>query len=71
MHFGEFDQDKEVSYELKDPSNGVYLFVIDGSGEVNGEELNKRDAIGVWDTNNFNISASKGSKILLMEVPMN
>ena len=44
--------------------------MIDGIAEISGQSLQKRDAIGLWDQSSFEISAEKGSKILLMEVPM-
>ena len=70
FHLGEFDQDKEVEYLLNKEGNGVYAFVIEGEGTVAGQDLSKRDAVGVWDTPSFSISAKKDSRILLLEVPM-
>ena len=66
----EFDYDKEVNYNLNLTSNGVYIFVIEGQIKVGKESLEKRDGFGIWNTENINISALKGTKILLMEVPM-
>mgnify|MGYP006129527327 FL=1 len=66
----EFDIDKEVNYNLNVASNGIYIFIIEGRAEVGKELLEKRDGFGIWNTENINISASKGTKILLMEVPM-
>lgn len=70
FHLGEFDQDKEVEYLLNKEGNGVYAFVIEGEGTVAGQDLSKRDAVGVWDTPSFSIAAKKDSRILLLEVPM-
>ena len=50
FHLGKFDQGQSVNYELKQKGNGVYVFVLSGDVAVDGTELNKRDAIGVWDT---------------------
>lgn len=50
--------------------NGVYAFVINGKANVAGQELNKRDAVGVSETKEINISAEADSDILLIEVPM-
>jgi redox-sensitive bicupin YhaK (pirin superfamily) len=44
--------------------------VIDGEGNVAGQDLSKRDALGIWDTQSFSITAKKDSRILLLEVPM-
>ncbi len=66
----EFDIDKEVNYNLNLASNGIYIFIIEGQAEAGKEVLEKRDGFGIWNIQNINISASKGTKILLMEVPM-
>jgi redox-sensitive bicupin YhaK (pirin superfamily) len=71
FNIGEFDQGTAHSYKLKEKGNGLYVFMIEGSAVVDNQPLNKRDGFGVWDTENISILASKGSKILLMEVPMN
>lgn len=50
--------------------NGAYLLVIEGEISVADEHLAKRDGIGIWDTKSFSIRATKGTKLLVMEVPM-
>ena len=60
--------EKEYSVRLK--SNGVYLFVIEGSVTVNGNLLGKRDAIGLWDIEKIEIKAESDAEILVMDVPM-
>lgn len=67
---GTFDKDSERNYRVKRSENGVYLFVIEGSAEVEGQKLEKRDALGVSETDELNIKAKAGSKILLMDIPM-
>lgn len=71
FHMGNIDEGKELSYELIDyQNNGVYLFVLDGDVTVNGIDLNKRDGVGIWETENLEIKASTDTEVLLMEVPM-
>ncbi len=70
FHLGEFDVEKSLDYTLKKPGNGVYVFVIEGSFNVEGENLKKRDAIGIWETDSINFTAQSESKVLLVEVPM-
>jgi len=70
FHLGEFDKETEVDYSIHKEGNGVYAFVIDGEGYVAGQDLSKRDALGIWDTQSFSITAKKDSRILLLEVPM-
>lgn len=71
FHLGKFDNDVQTSYALKDKSNGVYAFVINGKFQVNGQQLDSRDGLGLWDISSFDIQAqSQDAEILLMEVPM-
>lgn len=64
------DKDKEVSYSLKNKDNGVYAFVIEGNANINGIELNRRDGLGITETDLLTIKAGTAAEILLMEVPM-
>lgn len=66
----DMDEAKELSYELKSPKNGLYVFVIDGELEAGGEKLERRDALTVEDASNLNLKANKSSQVLIMEVPM-
>lgn len=64
------DQNKKLSYVPKFAGNGVYLFVIEGSVEVNRQVVNKRDAIGISGADNVEITALEGADVLAIEVPM-
>ena len=70
FHLGKLDKDKNITYELKDKQNGVYAFLIDGEVIINGERLERRDAIGITDADKLEIKAGADAEILLMEVPM-
>ena len=67
---GDFDKGVTQTYELKNPNNGVYIFVISGKVVVSGNTLDTRDGLGVWDTKNFTMDVIDDAKVLLMEVPM-
>ena len=67
---GDFDQGQTQTYQLKDTRNGVYIFVISGKAVVNGNTLNTRDGLGVWDTESVTVDVEEAAKILLMEVPV-
>jgi len=66
----ELDNGKEVSYELFNNNNGMYIFLIDGSVNINNVELKERDAIGTWNTDDVSLVSHEKSRILLMEIPM-
>ena len=67
---GEFEANKSVDYTIKTPGNGAYLFVLDGSLKINGQVLNKKDALGVYDTSSITIDTQANSRLLIIEVPM-
>lgn len=67
---GDFDKGVTQTYQLNDPNNGVYIFIISGKVNVNGNTLDTRDGLGVWDTKNFTMDVEENAKVLLMEVPM-
>ena len=64
------EQETTLTYKNKFNGNGVYLMVIDGEVEVNGQILNKRDAIEVTDANEFEIKINSTANLLAVEVPM-
>ncbi len=64
----DLDTDFEIEYKLK---NGAYFFMIDGEVSIADETLEKRDAIGIYETNKVTIKAKKESKLLVIDVPMN
>lgn len=68
---GDFDKDVNTAYTINIPGNGVYLFVMEGKIEIDGNKLGKRDAIGIWEVDKFTISTTEKSELLLIELPMN
>ena len=70
FHLGDFDQKTTVPYSLHKEGNGVYVFMIEGAASIEGESLEKRDALGLWETESFSITGEENSRILLIEVPM-
>jgi len=70
FNLGDLSAGWEGSYKLNNPESGVYVFVIEGEATVAGNELSRRDGLGVSETNEIQISVKSESKILIMEVPM-
>ena len=67
---GKLDKDFHTTYQLKNKDNGVYAFVIEGDISINGEKLNRRDGLGIMETDKLEIKANSNSELLLMEVPI-
>ena len=70
FHLGYLKPDWSGQYTLKDPNNGVYIFMIDGEAIIEDENVQKREAIGFNEVTQLNIEILKDSTILIMEVPM-
>lgn len=64
------DAGKEITYTNGFKNNGVFLVVINGTVEVNGQQLNKRDAMGISESESFTITSAANAELLAIEVPM-
>ena len=60
----------EKEYKVRLKTNGVYVFVIEGTVSINGQPLSKRDGLGIWDVEKLDIKAESDAEILVMDVPM-
>lgn len=67
---GNFAIGSAVTYKIKHPGNGAYIFMIEGIAEISGEELSKRDAIGVYNTEEIELKFAENSRVLIIEIPM-
>ncbi len=67
---GAFTEDKSLEYKVQHSGNGLYIFVVDGPIEVEGERLSNRDAISISEADSVTINASAGSYFLIMDIPM-
>jgi hypothetical protein len=71
FHLGHFDAGIAGEYRLKGAANGVYVFVIRGSFEVNGQQLDNRDGLGITGGDPFHFSSLESdSELLVIEVPI-
>jgi redox-sensitive bicupin YhaK (pirin superfamily) len=66
----ELDKSNKITYKIQKEGNGVYVFLINGQIKIVNEVLMKRDAIGIWDTSDVDITAEEDSRILFVDVPM-
>ncbi len=70
FHLGNFTKGTTDEYNIKKEGNGLYAFILEGEVEINGEILSKRDGMGIWNTDTFELKATENARVLLMEVPM-
>lgn len=71
FHLADLEKGKSIEYNMKDPGNGLYTFLLNGKIKVEDNELNKRDGIGLWSVDGaLKYEGLENSQILTMEVPM-
>lgn len=71
FHLGKYDKDAVTDYKIRKSGNGIYAFVIKGSFTIEGNALNQRDGLGIWDIEKISLKANtQDAEILLMDVPM-
>jgi redox-sensitive bicupin YhaK (pirin superfamily) len=70
FQLGLFDAGKETTYQLKNATNGLYVFVIEGEIEIDGQTLSRRDGLAITEADSVAMRIISDSEILLMEVPL-
>ncbi len=61
---------KSITYNNTFKGNGIFLVNISGTASVGNITLNKRDAVGISETESFTITAAEDTELLAIEVPM-
>lgn len=59
-----------LDYELKSEHHGVYIMNISGTVNIDNDVLETRDAVGISETESFEIISKSDSELLFIEVPM-
>jgi redox-sensitive bicupin YhaK (pirin superfamily) len=70
VSIGCLDAVNKQSYKILYNGNGAYLFVLDGNIKFKNVELGKRDAVGIYETDEFTFTASSDASFIIVEVPM-
>lgn len=70
ISIGNFETTQIINLKLNEVSNGIYVFVLEGTITIGNETLNAKDALGIWDAENVEIKIKEDAKILTVEVPM-
>ena len=70
FHLGKFSSKTRHNYKIHKKGNGLYAFILEGTASIENQKLGRRDAFGIWNTEQIKINADENSTILLLEVPM-
>ena len=71
FHLADLRKGSKVEYQLHGKQSGVYVFVLEGNVTAGGQTLNRRDGVGISETEKIEINADSDAEVLIMEVPMN
>ena len=66
----DLSKDESFTYNLISENHGVYIMTISGSFSVENNQLESRDAIGIYDTKDFTLKTTEETQLLFIEVPM-
>lgn len=69
LSLGEFESGQTGEYPIKE-GNGVYFFVIEGTGTIADQAFARRDAVAVTEATTVSLSFDSKSRILAIEVPL-
>jgi redox-sensitive bicupin YhaK (pirin superfamily) len=71
FHLTDLDRGSRIEYQLRGKQSGVYVFVLEGTVTAGGQTLNRRDGVGISETEKIEINTESDAELLIMEVPMN
>lgn len=69
LSMGRLNSGQTIEYTFSDSKNGLYVFNIEGKVNIAENDLNRRDAIGIWETNRISITVIEDAHLLLLEIP--
>ena len=70
FHLTDLEAGKSLTYDFKKASNGLYIFVLEGSITAGEQKLERRDGLGIYESNPVELKASENASVLFMEVPL-
>ena len=66
----DLSEGETFTYNLMSKDHGVYFMNISGESEINEENLDSRDAVGISETDSFTVKSISNTELLFIEVPM-
>lgn len=70
FHVGFFSDKAEYSWKPNQEGNAVYFFLIEGGVHIDGQKLNRRDALEAWQIESeIHMTFDSDSHLLAIEVP--
>ena len=70
LSHGVFNEEKTITYDNYLSANGVYLYVIKGQVDTEGNSFSQGDAIGITQSTQTVMNIKPGTELILCEVPV-
>lgn len=70
FHLASLEAGRTLPYAVHEPGNGVYAFVLEGSVQIDGHRLHRRDGLAIQNGTTLDCQALATTELLVMEVPM-
>jgi len=71
LSLGYYDQGQTITYSFRPVNICLFIFAIEGSINIDGVALQKRDGIGIWDAETISIVCTTDTEFLIIETPVN
>ena len=71
LHLAWFDKGQVNRYMFNPVNKCVYIFVLQGQIKIDDEIIKRRDGIGLWETDTFDIEVMEESEFIIIETPIN
>ena len=68
FYMGDLSSGTQVEYKLNRLESGVYIQLIEGEVEIDGNTLRDRDAISITEASTIKIKSNNKTRVLVMEV---
>ncbi len=67
---GDYKDGQSDTFTIKRSGNGAYFFVLEGAIAIGGEQLGRRDGLGVEDAQSVDFEVNDDCQLLVMDVPV-
>ena len=71
LSLGYFEKGQLVKYHFNPENKCIYVFLMEGALTINNIPLQRRDAMGIWETDTISIECTADSEFLVIETPVN
>ncbi len=62
--------ENEIIYRKYGNEHGVYFFILDGEGVIDGNPVHRRDGLGLEGKHSHKVTAKNNAQVLAIEVPL-